>query len=288
MTWLGLTLLSALCLATTDALTKKYYGHLSPYEMGLGRLIFSLPWLVASLVLVPWEAPQGSFFLYAALALPLEAAAYYGYMTAIKISPLSLTLPFLAFTPVFVLLTGWLMLNEFPSAGALFGIGLIVAGAYCLNLSSAKIGYLAPIKAISNEPGSLLMLAVSMIFAVTSVLGKLAVQRSNAFLFGSLYFISFTGIQLMALPVIPSARLGRVIEKPLVGLLTGAAFAVMIFCHFLAIVKTDAAYMVAVKRTSLLFGALYGWLWFGEEKIGERLIGVILMLMGIFIIGWLG
>lgn len=288
MTWLALTLLSALCMATADALTKKYYGHLSPYEMGLSRLIFSLPWLLLSLVLIPWQRPEGIFYLYVAMALPLEAAAYYGYMTAIKISPLSLTLPFLAFTPVFVLLTGWLMLKEFPTPFALLGIVLIAAGAYCLNLSATKTGYLAPIKAIIKEQGSVLMLVVSIIFAITSVLGKLAVQHSNAFFFGSLYFISFTAIQLAVLPAIPSARLNRVTRKPLAGMLTGAAFALMIFCHFLAIAEIDAAYMVAVKRTSLLFGSIYGWLWFGEDKIGERLFGVVLMLAGIFMIGWLG
>lgn len=288
MTWLVLTLLSALSLATADALTKRFYGHLTPYEMGLSRLVFSLPWLLGALTVVPWERPDSLFYLYVAVALPLEATAYYGYMTAIKISPLSLTLPFLAFTPVFVLFTGWVMLNEFPKPGALIGIGLIATGAYCLNLSTAKVGYLAPIKSIFKERGSVLMLLVSMIFAVTSVLGKLAVQHSNPFFFGTVYFISFTVVQIAVLPAIPSASLRRVTQKPLAGLLTGVAFTMMVFCHFQAIAQIDAAYMVAVKRVSLLFGAIYGWLWFEEENIGERLLGVTLMLIGIFLIGWLG
>ncbi len=286
--WLFLSLSSALCLATADALTKRYFGHLSPYEMGLSRLIFSLPWLLASLFFIPWERPDHIFYICTAAALPLEATAYYGYMTAIKISPLSLTLPFLAFTPVFVLLTGWLILDEFPQVGALAGIALIVLGAYCLNLSSAKVGYLAPIKAIFKERGSILMLLVSLIFAMTSVLGKMAVMHSNAYFFGTVYFICFTGIQLLALPIIPSARLAHVGRKPMAGLITGAVFSAMIFCHFLAIARTDAANMVAVKRTSLLFGVIYGWIWFGEENIVQRIFGGSLMLSGIFIIGWLG
>ncbi len=288
MIWLLLSLSSALGLATADALTKRYFSHLSPYEMGLSRLIFSLPWLLASLFFIPWERPDHIFYICTAVALPLEAAAHYGYMTAIKISPLSLTLPFLAFTPVFVLFTGWLILDEFPKTEALPGIALIVLGAYCLNLSSAKVGYLAPVKAIFKERGSILMLLVSLIFAMTSVLGKMAVLHSNAYLFGSVYFICFTGIQLSALPVIPSARLAHIGQKPVAGLITGAAFAAMVFCHLLAITLTDAANMVAVKRTSLLFGVIYGWLWFDEENIGQRILGGMLMLGGIFIIGWLG
>lgn len=288
MSWLLLSLLSALFLATTDALTKRHFGHLAPYEMGLCRLVYSLPFLLAVLWAVPFVSPDKTFYLCFVAALPLEATAYYAYMTAIKISPLSLTLPFLAFTPVFVLLSGWLLLKEFPSHGAIFGIGLIVTGAYCLNLSAAKVGYLAPLKAITKERGSILMLVVSLIYAVTSVLGKLAVQHSNAFFFGSIYFICFTGIQMAALPVVPTASLKRTTQKPLMGLFIGASFTMMIFCHFLAITLIDTADMVAVKRTSMLFGAIYGWLWFSEKKIAERLFGVGLMLIGIFIIGWLG
>ncbi|MGD9210160.1 MAG: DMT family transporter [Desulfobacteraceae bacterium] len=288
MSWLVLSLLSALFLATTDALTKRHFSHLTAYEMGLCRLIYCLPFLLLAFFAVPWRNPNDTFYLCMAVALPLEATAYYGYMTAIKISPLSLTLPFLAFTPVFVLLTGWLLLKEFPKFGAIVGIAFIVVGAYCLNFSSFKVSYLAPIKAIVKERGSILMLVVSLIFAITSVLGKLAVLNSNAFFFGAVYFISFTGLQIAALPVIPTAKLSRTIQKPVIGLLTGATFAMMTFCHFLAITRIDAANMVAIKRTSMLFGTIYGWLWFNEEKMVERLLGVGLMLIGIFVIGWFG
>jgi uncharacterized membrane protein len=64
--------------------------------------------------------------------------------------------------------------------------------------------------------------------------------------------------------------------------------AVSIFSHWVAISQVQAAYMIALKRTSLLFGVLYGAFWFKEEKIRERLIGAGLMLIGVFCIGWLG
>lgn len=287
MSWIPLTLLSAFFLAATDALTKRYFSHLSPYEMGLSRLIYSSPFLLGTFIAVPWVPPDNTFYLCIALALPLEAAAHYGYMTAIKISPLSLTLPFLAFTPVFALFTGWLLLREFPTNGAILGIGLIVTGAYCLNLSAAKFSYLEPFKAIVRERGSIVMLFVSLIYAFTSVLGKMAVLHSNVYIFSAVYFISFTAIQIAALPVIPAADVGRATQKPLIGLLTGASFALMIICHSLAITRVDAANMVAVKRTSMLFGVIFGWLWFSEKKMNERLLGVGLMLFGILIIGWL-
>jgi uncharacterized membrane protein len=42
--------------------------------------------------------------------------------------------------------------------------------------------------------------------------------------------------------------------------------------------------MIAVKRTSLVFSVIYGWLIFKEEKIKERLIGSGLMLAGVVVI----
>jgi len=44
--------------------------------------------------------------------LPLEVLAFLCYMKALKVSPLSLSVPFLAFTPGFILLTGWFILGE--------------------------------------------------------------------------------------------------------------------------------------------------------------------------------
>jgi len=42
--------------------------------------------------------------------------------------------------------------------------------------------------------------------------------------------------------------------------------------------------MIAVKRTSLLFGILYGALWFRERGLGRHLIAGLLMVAGIFLI----
>jgi len=57
---------------------------------------------------------------------------------AIRSSPLALTLPYLAFTPVFVALTGLLVLGERIPPRGLAGIGLVVLGAWMLNLDALK------------------------------------------------------------------------------------------------------------------------------------------------------
>jgi drug/metabolite transporter (DMT)-like permease len=57
--------------------------------------------------------------------------------------------------------------------------------------------------------------------------------------------------------------------------------AIMILAHVLAIVQTNVAYMIAVKRTSMLFGLAYGAWWFGERQLAQRLAGMLVMLVGV-------
>ena len=53
----------------------------------------------------------------------------------------------------------------------------------------------------------------------------------------------------------------------------------------LALNLAPVAYMIAVKRLSLLIGVLCGRFLFGEGRFRERLAGVALMLAGVLLIG---
>jgi len=64
----------------------------------------------------------------------------------------------------------------------------------------------------------------------------------------------------------------------------GVLMAVMVVTHFMAISKVEAAYMIAVKRTSLLFGILYGALLFREAHLGRNLVAGALMIAGVGLI----
>ena len=133
MDWLSLTLFCAFCLATTDAMTKAWLGGYSARELVLIRLgltgLLLLPWL-PDLELV--NRQPAAFWYWVMAMLPIEVAATLIYMRAIRDHPLALTLPYLAFTPVFVILTGYLLLGEIISWRGGLGILLVVAGAWLL------------------------------------------------------------------------------------------------------------------------------------------------------------
>jgi drug/metabolite transporter (DMT)-like permease len=280
MAWFFFALLSAVSLATADALTKRFFSDPSAYEMGLIRVGCAFPWYVLSLFVIPWAATDRTFWLCLAAGLPLEVIAFYSYMKAIRSSPLSLTLPFLAFTPGFIIFTGWALLGEEVTPGGFWGIVLIITGSYVLNLSKAPSGVLEPFRAIFREPGSRLMLLVSFIYAFTSVIGKLAILHSNPYFFGATYNISLAFMLVALLPFARTAKPAKsIFGKPWAAFALGGMVSLSMF---------KAAYMISIKRTSLLFGVLYGAWLFQEEKITERLTGAVIMLIGVFLISLYG
>ncbi|MGZ3579303.1 MAG: hypothetical protein ACXU98_09815, partial [Syntrophales bacterium] len=58
MSWFFLSLLAALSLATSDALTKRFFSNLPPLMMGIIRLGYALPWLLAALFFIPCIIPD--------------------------------------------------------------------------------------------------------------------------------------------------------------------------------------------------------------------------------------
>ena len=288
MLWLTLSLTAAMSQAINDVISKRFFSDLTAYEMGLIRLLYALPYLTLGLFVISWPPLDNTYWVCLAFGLPLELAAFICYMRAIKVSPLSLTLPFLAFTPAFVIVTGFLILGETLNFYGLVGIALIIVGSYLLNLSSVKHQWIAPFKAIFKQQGSWLMLLTALIYSLTATIGKLAIQHSSPQFFAATYFLFFALFVIALFPIMPRVKAVNAIKKPLPAAIAGMVLGIMIFSHTLAISLIEAAYMLSVKRSSLLFGVLFGALIFKEEKIRERLLGASIMMCGVLIIGLLG
>lgn len=288
MDWLALTLLCAFSLASADALIKARLRDYSARELAFVRLTLS-GLLVSPLLLGHSFANLPiAFWLWVGAIVPLEILAMLLYNRAIRDYPLSQTLPYLAFTPVFVTLTGYLLLDEVVSAQGLLGILLVVAGAWLLNFRLASSrdwhSWLLPLLHIFRHPGSLMMLGVALLYSLTSVGGKGAMQYMVPELFGPFYFL------LVGLTLIPLLGLGkathyqRIWRKPLPVIGTAALMGVMLISHFIALQRVEVAYMIAVKRTSLLFGMLYGAFLFKEPGLTGHLLAGTVMLGGVALI----
>lgn len=288
MFWFILAIATAFCVATGDALTKKFFGRFSPYDMAVASSIYSLPFLIIYIFFVPIPQLDSVFWWLASVLIPLDVFAFYFYMKAIKISPLSISIPFLSFTPVFMILTGFIVLGEVPNSWGIIGIGFVVAGGYLLNVTQVKYGYFAPFKAILREPGSILMLLVAFIYSFLAVLGKKAIQHSSPLFFGAFSLAIFDVTILILFPFLKKIKWRDILKIPAKGLAVGLMFFLHVLFHSLSISMVEAVYMIAVKRMSILFSVGYGWVLFKETDIGARVLGALFMFAGVVSIILLG
>lgn len=62
----------------------------------------------------------------------IKVVVGYMYQRALQISPLSVTVPYLAFTPVLLVFTSYVVMRESPSSQGLLGVAIVTLGGYLL------------------------------------------------------------------------------------------------------------------------------------------------------------
>jgi uncharacterized membrane protein len=285
MSWFVYAFVCALSLATADALSKKALNdNTEPSIVAWVRTGYALPFMAILIPFIDMPKLDGTFYMATFMAIPLDIIALLLYMKAIKISPLSLTLPFLSLTPVFLIGTSYIILGERPDSSGFIGIVLVVIGAYLLNVHTISKGLLEPFKAIAKEQGSILMIIVAFVFSIGACIGKIAVQHSDPLFFSVVYSFLLSFFFYLVISFRTKHFYSKAFSKPILFLLIGILITIMIITHLNAVNLVEVAYMVSVKRLSILFGVIYGVIFFKETNIKERLLGATVMVSGIIMI----
>src|SRR5436190_19685361 len=110
--WFALSLSTAIMVSIADALSKKLLETHRSEAVALIRPGWASLFLLA---LLPWSLGPSEPWRYwgpVLTAMPLEIAAALAFNKALQISPLSLAMPYLAFTPVFLVLGSRFFLGE--------------------------------------------------------------------------------------------------------------------------------------------------------------------------------
>src|ERR1035438_7315994 len=229
-------------------------------------------------------APIPTFFIYLVLDVGLITCVMWLYFRALQISPLSMSVPYLAFTPVFLIPSGFVMLAELPPPLKLLGVVLIVAGSLAMHRRLFAIGWLAPIKAVIQEKGSRYMLMVSFIFSITNPLDKKLVVMSDvfteAFSYGLGLCIAFFVWGRLQRADFRAAARGNVKWISLAGLLDAVSLLFQLGSYaYIAVVIT-----VSIKRAGIILSVLAGWLFFREREIPDKVIAASVVFCGVLIL----
>jgi uncharacterized membrane protein len=318
MTWVLLALTAAACSAGRDVIIK---AAMRPGdEAAVSFLVFG----TAAAVLLPLGIALGeirdgaTFSLALLLSGGINAAAALMIARAVHGSDLSLVAPLQSATPIFLIPVAWLVLGELPAPGGAVGILVIVAGAYLLSTAAlqpipatapaplhgpgpgppghsiARRQSLAaaaarPLKALAADRGARLMLAVAALYAVSGTVDKAGVMASAPLLWSGA-LCTFVALALLPHVLVGGAvRLrGLAARTPARLVLGGLVMSAGVAAQMMALPMTSVAYVIAVKRTSILFAVLAGGLLFRERGLARRLAGAAVMLAGFVLVSLLG
>ncbi len=276
--WILLGLGCALGTAIADVLTKRAAAHRSHHEAMLLRTVLPVLLLLPLLPWIGWPRMEPESLPWLAAALPLEILALNLYLDAIRGGVLVQTLPFLALTPVAAVVAAYYLLGE--GVAPMGAAGVLLVGSGCYFAFRMDMTYLEEAPAGKSDAGSgrgrrsrrramLQMAAVALIYSVTPVLAKGAMKQGNALAFGIAYYSAVAGLSTAVILVRnPGAWRGAVATRASDWAI-GICIAAVVLMHYAALQLSAVPYFLALKRTSIVFGAIIGTLVLGQA-IGKR------------------
>lgn len=205
---------------------------------------------------------------------------------AYRSGDLSLTYPLAQTSMFWVPLWGVLLLHEQISSPGLAGIGLILAGAYCVQLRSLAWAEITRPFHNLREPAVLAALAAGFIYSIGAVIDKSGVSIYPPFHFTYL-LVSFM-LLFMSLNLLRPKYRGRVMAEfrrnhHLV-LAAGPVMMGSFFTFRYGLQLAPMSYAVPVRQVSLLIGVLIGVLILGESCGRIRFTATLLILGGVALI----
>ena len=128
------------------------------------------------------------------------------------------------------------------------------------------------------------MLAVAAVWSIAANMDKIGVKETNPFFWCAAIqcFITFF-LTLFILWRRPSAFTAIPGSYGILAAI-GLSSALGLICQMLAINIGLVPYVISIKRTSILFGVIFGGVFFREREIAPRLLGALIMIAGIFLI----
>jgi drug/metabolite transporter (DMT)-like permease len=284
MTLIGLAfiLVSAIAHATWNFLLKKTTNH----ELFIWLMITSIgllfaPLAIFLLIIDPVSGPGwwfigGTVILHAAYFLALAR----GYDRA----DLSLVYPVARGTgPMLVPLLGVLILSETVAPFALVGILTIILGIFI-------VYWWGRLRVITSDPfrlfrdaGMRYALLTGLVNALQSIWDKIGVRYVNPFLY--MYLLALGGAIVLA-PYMLRAHSMKAAQAevlahskgiPVAGLLMFLAYGLIL----LTMQFTQVSYVIPAREVGIVFGVILGSVLLKEPFGGGRIIGSLLIAMGV-------
>lgn len=306
MFWAVLSAIGACADAAYYIVNKKYLPSLEPDLLAAGGFLAGGILLLAAAFINGIPATGPGFYPAVAADCILNIIGTTLAFRALRSTDLSLAVPMLAFTPLFLIGTAALILHEIPSSVGMIGIIVIAAGSYVLNAAESHTGILDPFRAMVRNPGVFSMVIVAFLYAIVINFDKLVVQNSDT-VFGSGLVFTLLGFAFLVifafrccfgrtdgrishaspnLPVNPpgARRDSTFRDLATASLVVGVLLMIETVAINQAYLVQIVPYVSAIKRTSILITVVYGTLVIREKDLFRRVSGAGLMVLGVVLI----
>lgn len=273
-----LAIASGLCWAGLDALRKRLTESITPLALACLLALVPAPFFLAW---GWWDGRWWSSSAYLAPGLGATACstiAYVAFLTAMKRSPLSVTIPLLSLTPVITLALGAVINAEVPSWSQNVGIALVVVGALVLH-SKPNVSLL---RALREEPGSRYMVVVALLWSLSGTMDKRALAHASV----AAHAVTQTlGMGLVTLGLLALtnrlAELGQARRSPR-GLTAAVVLSVAaVGLQLLAMSRIYVTYVETTKRAiGVVMALVLGRLIFDEAVTTRKVVGIAIIAGG--------
>jgi drug/metabolite transporter (DMT)-like permease len=176
-----------------------------------------------------------------------------------------------------------IFIGERPGPVGVAGIILIVAGLLLVGYTAALSGLRG---LLHPTRGSGLALGVALMVSLYSIIDGAAVKHVDPFAYTVAIFLWTTVLLLLVMWrrygwrrafASANAQLGIVVG---VGVLQSASYLAVLYVYS----RAPVSYAGAIRESSIVLGALAGWLWLGESFGARRVAGAALMSLGVLLI----
>lgn len=281
--WIVFSLLTSFLETSKDTLSKltsvKTNEFVNAFALQLFAAIILLPFVVLS------GLPTLTLHFWLMIAISCIGIPTWSllYMRAIKLSPLSLSIPLLAFNPVFTAFFAIFFEKRFPDLVGWLAISAITIGLYLLRFDYKKgeTSLLQPLLSLRSEPGSLSMLGVALIWSVGTYVNKIGIQGSSPIFFA--FSITSVGAIILFIIALTKNAFHPTISRTTwllllpIGVLNGLSELALMY----ALTTGFVPYVVAIKRINILWSSLIGVFFYKESLSAIKLGGLLLMLLGV-------
>lgn len=244
---------------------------------------FGLLLLVPLLILTGIPHIKPNFWLGLFLAAFTIPSSQILYFQAIKLSPLSISVPILAFNPIFTALLSWFFDKRLPDTLGWLGIIFICSGLYLSRLDKEALRkeIWSPLRSIFQDPGSLSMLGVAFIWSLGAHVSKMTVVASSpvmaAVSFGTLGSILLFIIGKTSGRFNIKLIFSRLKQFTLLGILNGLSD----FAMNSAMAVGFTPYVISIKRSNIIWSSIFGKILYQEPLPKIKITGIVLMFLGI-------